>query len=179
MNAAASRSFELHILSSMTTDVREPILSSLRMTHEEADRMGANSPIKLPDNGKTPASEYERVLGRAVAEQTCPLARDWFEGSVRFSFVLTLWPHLFWVVHQSRSHMSWSVGFENQHNSARLSPDAFRPGMVTLSLIAQAAKAGGLHDGWDQNQTHRFEFAEGHYEGDFAWGLLQKWRRLD
>jgi hypothetical protein len=173
--------FELHLLTRMGATVREEILRPLGLSPAEADEIGDSSPIKIPDMGQTPASEYERILGPPVRRQSCPLSPATFTGSVQCAFLLPSWPHLFWVVHETIQRTTWNIGFQNQWDVPKgtLVPAQIRPGIVTLSVLKELAFKTDYYDGWDECLTKRFLFDEGLYEGEFVWGLLQRWCRVE
>ena len=164
----------------MCRHIRARVLGGYGASDAEAMAVAANCPIQIPDRGLATVDDYEDLLGPPVRQRSVPLMRSPFVGLIEYSFILPSWPHLFWVVHESREGRSVNIGFRNQYDAPRraLSPANFAVDQIALPVIEQAAAGGGLHDGWDEHQVHRFEFDMEQYEGEFVWGLLQRWTKL-
>lgn len=92
-----------------------------------------------------------------------------------------LWPNVKWVVNSSGEGLAWGLEFQNQAEPlpAGPSPDLVRPGVCTRRELAQIASADRYVDGWEHVVTVQFTFNSAIYEGDFVYGLLQSWRRVD
>ncbi|MBX3188119.1 MAG: hypothetical protein KF819_13950 [Labilithrix sp.] len=172
-------SFQLHILKRMSPTVRQAALQCLGLSPDEAEKLEATCPIRIPTLNRIPISAYEDLLGHAVVQRTA-LGGTPPGGAIEHMFVLPLWPHLFWTVREAPSGAGDPIGFENQHRAPPrcLEPASFRPELVTLRLLKHVAQQSATYDGWDEDVIVHFDFPEGRFEGHFVWDLLQEWRRL-
>ena len=99
-----------------------------------------------------------------------------FAGGRRSSFVLDLWPHLYFDVYE-KDGVSHVVGFrEQQPLPIDPSPALIRPGVWTLSMIRRIWTHGALLDGWDDFRLYRVHFGDVAYLAHFVLGVLVDWK---
>lgn len=173
-------SFELVLLHAMGEPTSSSILAALGLDSDEAARIRESCAFRVPQDLDGALSRYVAFLGDPLASETVIAPPVEFSGSIKHRFVLMLWPHLHWVVHERPDGRSWCVGFENQ---AAMGPRNFDPAMVRAGLWTRAAlerlsHSHQLHDGWDERAVVHFTFQDECYEGTFCLGLLQEWRAL-
>ncbi len=175
-----TRSFELSLLKRMSPDIRGRVMGAYNVTSEQVDAIAAECPIQLPDRGLARIEDYAQLIGRPVRQQAVATMRSTFVGLTESAFILPSWPHLFWMVYETREGTSINIGFQNQYNIPRrvLEPHLFVPDRLTHSVIYNAALKDEYEDGWDEQLVRRLEFEGAVYEAEFVWGLLQSWRKL-
>lgn len=172
--------FELSLLHCMSRPYEVAVLGELGLKPEEVERVRSQCPMQMPAQLDSPVGAYVAILGQPHRSEALPNAPEPFSGSTAYSFILALWPHLYWVVNEGPAGRSWGVGFQNQADLRfrDFDPALVRPGLWTRSVLERLAERHELHDGWDDHVVERFTFGGRPYEGSFALGLLQQWRAL-
>jgi hypothetical protein len=101
-------------------------------------------------------------------------------GSEAHFFVLTLWPHLYWVVNTRDDLLPWGIGFRNQVRMPfeSINPEVIRPGLWTQSALQPFANDVIFFDGWGETSTWHFHFGRRKFAGIFTFFLLHDWREI-
>lgn len=177
---SARLSFELLLLNTMSEAYRASVLREIMLTEAEASKIRAQCQLKLPAEVGSDLVTYIRILGPEVENTAGYRMSGALAGSTAHCFILTLWPHLFWVVHRRPDGTSWEVGFQNQAviDFKEVEPSTVRVGLWTRTTLEHIADRSEVYDGWDEQVVVRFDFGDRRYEGEFVFGLLQEWRQL-
>ena len=175
-------SFELLLLERMSKEYRASVLRQIGLASADAARIRASCPLLAPWQLGNDLTTYLNILGAEVPRHHVGYwSSEELAGSRPHCFLLALWPHLFWVLHEDQDG-SWSeVGFRNQTllNFQHLDPATVRVGLWTRAALRRLADGHALHDGWNEQVTERFTFGSQRYEGQFVYGLLQEWSRIE
>ena len=171
--------FQMSILLRMDASYCEYVLNDIGISLDTAMHIRDACPFRIPQELGNEIDFYVSKIGEPVVSLPLTAVPENFANTIAHKFVLTLWPHLFWVVNARENSCSWGVGFQNQVNcSSFLDPKRMRIGLVSLSEIEKAADKCEPVDGWDEDVSYRIEIKGKSYEARFVLGLLQQWKEL-
>jgi hypothetical protein len=180
--ASARVGFELLLLERMLESYRASVLAGVGLTRKEVAALRANCSLQHPEELTADVDRLKEVLGSPARSEPVMDAPEPFVGSTAHLFVLTLWPHLYWVVNEQaqRGYRPWGVGFRNQVQFApsKFEPSLVRAGLWTQSALETIAARHKVHEGWNEQAVVRFSFGEREYQGTFVYELLQEWHRV-
>jgi hypothetical protein len=156
------------------------VLAAVGLDSDEATRVRNSCAFRVPQDLDAALSRYVALLGNPFATESIVAPPEDLSGSIKHKFILMLWPHLHWVVHERPDGRSWGVGFENQvaMSPRNFSPAMVRSGLWTRTALERLSQSHQLHDGWDERVVVRFNFQGECFEGTFCLGLLQEWRAV-
>lgn len=174
--------FELLLLERMLESYRASVLADVGLTRKKFATLRAQCSLQHPEELTADVDRLKDVLGSPLRSEPVVDAPEPFVGSTAHLFVLTLWPHLYWVVNEQpqRGYRPWGVGFRNQVQvaSAGFEPSLVRVGLWTQSALEAIAATHTLHDGWNEQAEVRFSFGEREFQGKFVYELLQEWHEV-
>lgn len=177
--------FELILLDQMSEEYQKLVLDKIGMTREQAEEIRRRSPLQYPNLFMKPIESFDGVLVPAPAELSRHVDRrssQFYEAALH-PFLLTLWPHLLWVVgvvHAGTRQLT--CGGEFQHktpvDSKSFDPSNLQPGQWCRHTLEKFADSSSFVDGWDEQIVLHMQFQKRSYEGEFVFGLLQSWKPL-
>lgn len=174
--------FELMLLERMLESYRASVLADVGLTRADFITLRSACVLKYPEECTSPLATFVDYLGPAAKTGPVHDASESFAGSTAYSFLLTLWPHLYWDVNlqPGEGQRPWGVGFQNQARVTlpEVEPAFIRPGIWTLSAVEALADDHELHDGWDEHIVMHLTFGRRRFEGTFVYNLLQDWREI-
>lgn len=173
----ASRAFQMLLLARMAPSYQAVVLGELGIGERQMLNESQQCPMSMPDDLDSGVDSYIRVLGPPRTVSPVPDPPRAFRGSQVHRFSLSIWPHLDWAVNVDPSGMSWGVGFATTaaFPSAHFDPALCRPGVWTRAALLRILGEEKVVDGWDEAVTLRYSIRGTSFEGEFRFGLLQRW----
>jgi len=170
------------LLHRMHHSYRDIVLAELGVSLSDAAVLREKCSLRHPQELLADIATLTKLVGTAVKTEPVPNPPEMFAGSTAHYFILSLWPHLFWVANASPKpgHVPWGVGFQNQWpiDLHRVNPATIRVGLWTLLEVERVADSRENCEGWNEESIDRFVFGNHCYEGLFMYGLLQRWQRV-
>lgn len=174
--------FELMLLERMIESYRASLLADIGLSRADFGRIRALCALTYPDEATIPLLRFIEYLGPAVKIGPVKRSSEAFAGSDAYYFLLTLWPHLYWVVDvpPDAGERPWGIEFQNQTQVSLvdIDPAFVRPGVWTFSALEALADEHAIHDGWDEYVVMHLTFGRRRFEGTFVYNLLQDWREI-
>jgi len=171
--------FELVLLGRMSNQYQNQILEKANLSSDEANQIRRRCTLQYLDLFETTVKVYEQMFEgieiRITSSNSTP-TELWETRRVD----LILWPHMEWEF-VSLNGIVLTGCFRNR---LTISHETFDLNSLQVGawckyqLEALALKIEFI-DGWSEQMTYQLGFAQGSYEGDFVFGLLQSWKLVD
>lgn len=164
---------ELWMLAKMRGPIVEPALAQLGRSVDDMRRTAQALGAVLDKPGG--AAEYWRILGLPRSMRPMTVSGT-FAGSVRYAYVLPLWPYVMFVVHEHPDGYAWGYGFEGGPTSLPLDLASMEPWRWSAERLRREAIATEILEEWSFDLDVHLTFANGaRFLARFDLGLLQSW----
>ena len=164
----------------MSPNYREQVLSSIEAGQGGFRTAGPSASQPIFDDPLASIGDYRAILGREVCSRPVRAEKDSvLHGTTAHCFLLRVWPHLFWVVHEQPNGFCTEIGFQNQFRIRfeNFDPALVQPGLWTKPSLEDAADHFEPTDGWGDRLVASLRFGNNVYQGTFTFGLLDHWER--
>ena len=170
--------FELVLLSRMNEQYQVQILEKANLSIKEANKIRDGCRLQYFDLFQSSVKDYEQTLGGIEIRITSSNTTSTELWETR-AFDLILWPHMEWEL-LSLNGKVWTGHFRNRQaiGHETFDPNTVQAGSCCQNQLEALALKVQFVDGWSEQFLLQLDFAEGRYEGDFAFWLLQTWRKL-
>ena len=173
---------ELFLLSQMRSKEKvDAVLSRAGVTRAEMARATSDL-VRRYGVGETrhSADVYDELIGRPTSESILTDVPIVFAGSVSRRYTLSTWPEVPFVVNRDRNGLAWGWGFQREVASdADFRPEVVAPWEWASNGLKGRADEVSILDWWSTDEDLVLRFGRSRYRGQFDWGLLQTWTRVD
>ncbi len=170
--------FELVLLGRMNDQYQDQILEKANLSKKEANQIRSRCRLQYLDLFESTVKDYEQTLSgieiRVTSSKSTPTALC---ETRRFDLIL--WPYMEWEF-VSLGGIVVTGCFRNRHKILleTFDPNSVQVGSCCQNQLEALASKVQFVDGWSEQFLLEMDFAEGRYEGDFVFQLLQTWRKL-